>query len=49
MVDGYHLPWGEILLVYYEYILEKVIWFSIVAGEGKNAVVRDLLVLRDSF
>jgi len=49
MIDGYHLPWGKILLVYYEYILGKVLWFSITNSECKPAIVRDLLILRDSF
>lgn len=49
MIDGYHLPWGKILLVYYEYIIKKVLWFSVTSSENKEAVVHDLRILRDSF
>ena len=49
MIDWYHLPGGKILLVYYEYVLEKVIWFSITNSECKPAIVRDLTLLKNSF
>lgn len=47
MIDGYHLPWGLLLLVYYEYRKEKVIWFSIRDAEKKAYTVEDLRFLRD--
>jgi len=47
MIDGYHLPWGLILLVYYESKQDKVIWFSIRDGEKKEYIVEDLRLLRD--
>ena len=52
MIDGYALPkaeWCEnsdILLVYYEYIQKKVIWFSIRDGEKKEYIVEDLRFLK---
>lgn len=49
MIDGYALPWGGILLVYYAFNIEKVIWFSITWKEDKNSIVHDLKILRDSF
>ena len=49
MIDGYHLPGGKILLVYYEYILTKVLWFSIADSESRQAIAYDLRFLRDSF
>ncbi len=49
MLDWYWLPWKKILLIYYEYILEKVIWFSICDGETKENIVRDLKILKNSF
>ena len=49
MIDGYHLPWGKILLVYYEYIIKKVLWFSVTSSENKDAIVYTLRILRDSF
>lgn len=53
MIDGYALPKSpgrmnsDILLVYYEYIQEKVIWFSMRDGEKKEYIVEDLRFLRD--
>jgi hypothetical protein len=53
MIDGYVLPradWSEnidVLLVYYEYIQEKVIWFSIRDGEKKEYIVADLRFLQE--
>lgn len=53
MIDGYALPRAsgrdasDILLVYYEYIQEKVIWFSIRDGEKKEYIIEDLRFLRD--
>lgn len=53
MIDGYALPrsdggnQSEILLVYYEYIQEKVVWFSIRDGEKKEYIIEDLLFMRD--
>jgi transposase-like protein len=49
MIDGYLLPWGKILLVYYAYDIKKVVWFSIAEQEGKLAIVADLKILRYSF
>lgn len=49
MIDGYLLPWGKILIVYYAYDKEKVVWFSIAGQEGKQAIVADLKILRYSF
>ena len=52
MIDGYALPkaeWcknSEILLVYYEYIQKKVVWFSIRDGEKKEYIVEDLKFLK---
>lgn len=52
MIDGYALPKtdgcekSDILLVYYEYIQEKVIWFSIRDGEKKEYIVEDLKLLQ---
>lgn len=58
MIDGYWLPkmknsdtWlyeSKILLLYYDYIYERVIWFSIRDGEKKEYIVEDLRFLRDS-
>jgi transposase-like protein len=53
MIDGYALPRAprceksDILLVYYEYIQEKVIGFSIRDGEKKEYIVEDLRFIRD--
>lgn len=52
MIDGYWLPkskyWPKkILLVYYAYMTQKVIWFSIRDGEKKEYIVEDLRFLRD--
>jgi hypothetical protein len=52
MIDGYWLPkskqWSKkILLVYYVYRTQKVIWFSIRDGEKKEYIAEDLLFLRD--
>ena len=49
MIDGYHLPWWEVLLAYYEPVIEKILWFSIRDGEKKEHVLEDLVFLRDSF
>jgi hypothetical protein len=49
MIDWYWLPWSKILLVYYEYIIEKVIWFSICDWETKENIIKDLGILKDSF
>ncbi len=49
MIDWYWLPWKKILLVYYEYIIEKVIWFSICDWERKENIVKDLELLKNSF
>jgi hypothetical protein len=49
MIDGYALPGGKILLSYYAYSIGKTLWFSIVEKEGKEAIIRDLIILRDSF
>lgn len=52
MIDGYALPKAdgcgssEMLLVYYEYIQEKVISFSIRDGERKDYIVEDLKFLK---
>ena len=48
MIDGYWLPnIKKILLLYYDYRHEKVIWFSIRDGERKEYIVEDLTFLRD--
>lgn len=56
MIDGYWLPKmkdengviiKKILLLYYDYRHEKVIWFSIRDGERKEYIVEDLTFLRD--
>lgn len=53
MIDGYALPKtegsmrSEILLVYYDFIQDIVIWFSIRDGEKKEYITEDLLFLRD--
>jgi hypothetical protein len=57
MIDGYWLPKmknpntevyeSKILLLYFDYIHEKVIWFSIRDGEKKEYIVEDLRFLRD--
>jgi hypothetical protein len=53
MIDGYALPkapgcqHSDILLVYYEYIQERVIGFSIRDGEKKKYITEDLKFLRD--
>ena len=49
MIDGYALPGGEMLLAYRAYEIGKTIWFSIGRKEGKEEIVRDLRILRDSF
>ena len=38
---------NRVLLLYYDYIHEKVIWFSIRDGERKEYIVEDLRFLRD--
>ena len=57
MIDGYWLPKmknpdtgvyeSKVLLLYYDYIHEKVIWFSIRDWEKKVYIVEDLKFLRD--
>lgn len=57
MIDGYWLPKiknsdtglyeSKVLLLYYDYIHEKAIWFSIRDGERKSYIVEDLKFLRD--
>lgn len=53
MIDGYLLPKADgsnmtdVLLVYYEYVQEKVIWFSIHDGERREYIVRDLRFLKE--
>ena len=57
MIDGYWLPKmknpdtgiyeSKVLLLYYDYHHEKVIWFSIQDGEKKAYIVEDLKFLRD--
>jgi hypothetical protein len=52
MIDGYWLPKSkyrpkQILLVYYAYMTQKVIWFSIRDGEKKEYIAEDLRFLRD--
>lgn len=57
MIDGYWLPKmknketglyeSKVLLLYYDYHHEKVIWFSILDGERKKYIVEDLKFLRD--
>ncbi len=57
MIDGYWLPKmknpdtglyeSRVLLLYYDYIHEKVIWFSIRDGEKKEYIVEDLRFLHD--
>jgi hypothetical protein len=37
----------QILLLYYDYLHEKVIWFSIRDGEKKEYIAEDLRFLRD--
>ena len=49
MIDWYWLPWKKILLVYYEYIIEKVIRFSICDWETKENIIKDLEILKRSF
>jgi len=49
MVDGYALPGGKILIAYYEYVLEKLVWFEIADRENKETALAGLLTLRDSF
>ena len=49
MIDGYALPGGKILLVYHAYSIGKTVWFSIGEKEGREEIVRDLRILRDSF
>lgn len=49
MIDWYWLPWSKILIVYYEYIIEKVIWFSICDWETKENIIKDLEILKNSF
>ncbi len=52
MIDGYWLPGKrnkrKVLLVYYAYQIEKVIWFSIRDGEKKEYICTDLRFLRDA-
>ena len=52
MIDGYWLPksqyWSKkVLLVYYAYIIQKVIWFSIRDAERKEYIVEDLVFLKN--
>jgi hypothetical protein len=52
MIDGYWIPKSkyrpkQILLVYYAYMTQKVIWFSIRNGEKKEYIAEDLRFLRD--
>jgi hypothetical protein len=53
MIDGYALPKADgqensdILLVYYEYIQQKVIWFSIRDGEKKEYIIEDLKYIKE--
>lgn len=49
IIDWYWLPWKRLLLVYYEYVIEKVIWFSICDWERKENIVKDLKILKNSF
>lgn len=49
MIDWYWLPWSKILIVYYEYIIEKVIRFSICDWETKENIMKDLEILKSSF
>ncbi len=49
MIDWYWLPWDKILLVYYEYLIEKVIRFSICDWETKENIIKDLDILKFSF
>ena len=52
MIDGYVLPKSDgsnetiVLLLYYEYLQEKVLWFSIRDGEKKEYIVEDLRFLK---
>jgi len=47
MIDRYHLPSKQMLLVYYESRQNKVIWFSIRDGEKRLYIAEDLRFLRD--
>lgn len=53
IIDGYALPKADgqansdILLVYYEYIQQRVIWFSIRDGEKKEYIIEDLKFLKE--
>lgn len=51
MIDGYWLPHGsdgdKVLILYYDPIHEKAIWFSILDGEKKVYIREDLKFLRD--
>lgn len=47
MIDWYRLPWWKVLLVYYEHIQEKVVWFSVRDGERKVYIVEDLKFLKE--
>ena len=56
MIDGYWLPKmkdehgypiNRVLLLYYDYIGEKVIWFSIRDRERKEYIVEDLRFLKE--
>ena len=57
MIDGYWLPKmknpdtglyeSKVLILYYDYQHEKVIWFSLQDGERKLYIVEDLKFLRD--
>jgi transposase-like protein len=49
MIDWYWLPWKKILIVYYEYRIEKVIWFSICNWETKENIAKDLNILKSFF
>jgi len=57
MIDGYWLPkmkddtgntFKRVLLLYYDYLHEKVIWFSIRDGEKKKYIEEDLRFLQDN-
>jgi hypothetical protein len=49
MIDGYALPGWWILLVYRAYNIWKTVWFSMAPKESKEAIVRDLRILKYSF
>jgi hypothetical protein len=47
MIDWYRLPGWKVLLVYYESIQEKVVWFSVRDNEKKVHIVEDLKFLKN--